>query len=176
MSLFTNYDNLPETYVPNNMRKQNPVLGKYPPVKPLEEYNAKGELVGYSWKYGDNVVLNFKLSGYVTYDEASYNETVATYLSSGNQKLVFNIYDFRFNSIYEAEPLFKANDDGTVTTMLFIYDMLSQVMVKGVYYVSLAIEGTLPNPLYNPEDPESSPTTTVKQTLFKPDECVLIVK
>ena len=47
-SIFENYDNLPEQYIPSNMNnkpcppKPNPFLDPAIPKRPYEEYNAEG--------------------------------------------------------------------------------------------------------------------------------------
>ena len=176
MDMFTNFNATPSTYIPNNINKKPPQLGTYPPVKPLEEYNAKGELIGYYWMYGDNVVLNFTLSGDVTYDSSAYRESIATYMSNGKQELHFNIYNFRYECIYTANPVYHCNEDGTVNVAIFIYDDLSKAMVKGRYFIDLSIVSTLDNPLYDESDPNSKKEITIKQTIFKPDDCVILVK
>ena len=52
--MFTNYDNQPDNYVPNNIRD----LCGYPRLfltdgLPLEEKNVLGKFIGYTWHYGD---------------------------------------------------------------------------------------------------------------------------
>ena len=72
MGMFLNYQNIADNYVPNNLinafplrtvdSKLNPIDGS----KPYEEYNVKGELEGYFWRYGDTLNLEFSLDGEVT--------------------------------------------------------------------------------------------------------------
>lgn len=173
MSMFTNYDNLPSSYIPNNMCKKNVQIGNYPPKKPYVVYNAAGEEVGYRWKFRDTVILNFKITGNVTYSADSndvYDESIATYMSEGEQEIVFRIFNFRYEMIYEAHPLFHANSDGSVDVIVFIYDELSDVLVKGKYYVSLEIAGKHPNP----SDPTAK-EIKVRQNIFDPDTCPIII-
>ena len=55
MAMFNNYKNIPDSYVPNNI---NPPPYYNPTVKfPLEEYDLRGNLIGFSWKYMDTILL-----------------------------------------------------------------------------------------------------------------------
>lgn len=180
MSMFTNYDNLPSSYIPNNVCKKNPYIGNYPPKQPFVITNANGEAVGYKWKYGDTIVLNFTISGNITYsaeDQSnSYTQSVATYMNDSSEQIVFRIFNFRYEMIYEAFPVFHCNDDGTVDVSVFIYDTLSDILVKGRYFISLGIVGTHNNPLYNEEtNPDVPKTIQVRQTIFKPEECPITI-
>ena len=171
MSMFTNYDNLPSSYIPNNICKKNPQIGNYPPKKPYVIYNADGEAVGYEWKYGDTVVLNFKISGNVTYDAEgeTHYEPISSYMARGEQEIIFRIFNFRYEMIYEASPIFKPNGDDVDVTV-FIYDDLSDILVKGKYYISLSIVGKCPNP----SDPTAK-ELTIRQNIFDPDKCPIII-
>lgn len=178
MSMFTNYENTPSSYIPNNTCKKNPYIGNYPPKKPYVVYNAEGDPVGYEWKYGDTIVLNFKISGLVHYNaenqEQSFDENIATYMSDESEHIVFRIFNFRYEMIYEAFPVFHCNDDGTVSVAVFIYDTLSDILVKGRYFISLGIIGTHDNPLH--ETDETQPEKIqVRQTIFKPEECPITI-
>ena len=184
MSMFTNYENTPSSYIPNNTCKKNPYIGNYPPKKPFVVYNAKGEEVGYKWNYGDTIVLNFNISGLVYYSADSstpFNESIATYMTSGNEKIVFRIYNFRYECIYKTEPEFVVNPDsitdakdGSVGVKVLIYDTLADLLVKGRYYISMEIVGTHPNPAHD-EDPSQPETIQVRHTIFKPDTCPITI-
>lgn len=69
MGMFLNYHNIADNYTPNNLISAFPVGKSYTkldPVKeskPYEEYNAKGELIGYSWYYGETLNLEFNING-----------------------------------------------------------------------------------------------------------------
>ena len=69
MGMFLNYHNIADNYTPNNLVKAFPVGKSYTkldPVKaskPYEEYNSKGELIGYSWYYGETLNLEFNIDG-----------------------------------------------------------------------------------------------------------------
>lgn len=70
MSMFLNYaDDLIRNYVPNNISCNKHVGKSYTkldPVdasKPFEEYDAGGNLIGYSWHQGESVNLEFNIDG-----------------------------------------------------------------------------------------------------------------
>lgn len=75
MNMFTNYNNIPENYVPNNLVCSLPVGKSYTKLdpiqasKPYEEYDAKGELIGYFWRYGETLNLEFNIDGEITVED-----------------------------------------------------------------------------------------------------------
>ena len=77
MDMFTNYQNLSEQYIPNNLSEHKYKVESYTklcPVensKPYELYNAKNELEGYFWYYGDSINLDFSITGEVILDDGS---------------------------------------------------------------------------------------------------------
>lgn len=72
MGMFLNYHNIADNYKPNNLinafphRMQTSKLDPTDASKPYEEYNAKGELVGYFWRYGETLNLEFNIDGEIT--------------------------------------------------------------------------------------------------------------
>lgn len=72
MGMFLHYQNVADNYTPNNIKRSFPVGKSYTkldPVKaskPYEEYNAKGELIGYFWHYGEVLNLEFNIDGEIT--------------------------------------------------------------------------------------------------------------
>lgn len=70
--MFSNYQNIVPNYTPNNIVCPTTVGKSYTkldPVKaskPYEEYNIKGELIGYSWRYGETLNLEFNIDGEIT--------------------------------------------------------------------------------------------------------------
>lgn len=103
MSMFNTYQNLQDNYVPNNMQPcpPNPCWNNLKPAcpnKPYEDYNEKGELIGYWWNYGDILNLEFNIVGQVTVadDAIIYTAANQTPLTSTvgfiNQK-AYNIID-----------------------------------------------------------------------------------
>lgn len=177
MSMFTNYDNMPASYIADNISPAAPVEICYAPVTPYLAYNANGEVIGYRWSYGDTVNLSFDISGPIIYDAFGYhpyNEPIATYMSTGNQYFVFRIYNNNYDVIYETRPDFRCKQDGTVEVNAPIFSDLSAKLVKGQYELSLAIEGVMDNPLYA-QDPSSSKTVKIRQTILKPEDCKVYI-
>lgn len=74
-NMFTNYNNIDPSYVPNNMHticKKPQSYTKLDPLKlskPYELYNAKNELEGYFWHHGENIVLDFSIFGEITVED-----------------------------------------------------------------------------------------------------------
>lgn len=72
MRMFSNYQDLANNYIPNNLMYSFPSCtkqSKLAPVessKPYEEYDVHGELIGYFWHYGDTVNLDFTIDGEIT--------------------------------------------------------------------------------------------------------------
>ena len=72
MSLFTNYDNISDTYIPNNLVLSAPSPRKifdYDP--PYNEYNIKGNFTGYSWHYGESFDLTLQINKTVYVEESA---------------------------------------------------------------------------------------------------------
>ena len=77
MSMFLNYHNISDNYKPNNLICTFPVGKSYTkldPVqasKPYEEYDSKGNLIGYFWHYGEILNLEFNIDGEITVEDGS---------------------------------------------------------------------------------------------------------
>lgn len=72
MGIFDNYQNLDNTYVPNNLSQLFPKkIPCHRPQfkKPFEDYNAEGKLIGYYWYYGNTVSLNFNITGEIIVED-----------------------------------------------------------------------------------------------------------
>ena len=141
MSMFDTYKELPEGYIPNNIKPTDNLSCAYPtnklepcrPTKPYEEYNTEGQLIGYYWYYGDEVNLEFNISGELTLLTDEYFIQLNELLSS--KKAVIRLLDFRNNIIVE-----KVLDAST--NVVFQVDKeLSKQLVRGVYYCTLTIVG-----------------------------------
>lgn len=106
MGMFTNYENIANNYIPNNLISSFPVGKSYTKLdpiqasKPFEEYNTKGELVGYSWYHGETINLEFNIDGEVVVESDAIVYTVAgatpstTTEGKVNQR-AYNVVDFR---------------------------------------------------------------------------------
>ena len=152
MNMFKNYDNIPSTYIPNN-RDARP-LGREFIRKPLEEYNAKGELIGYSWEQGSSVELEFVVEGEVYYDDNSFYQTAKDYVS--DKLFELTLYNFR----YEPVKVLSATAVDNKIKFVIPSEMSSDIL-KGIYYPSLVCINEINN---------------IKTIMFKGTDCTLIVK
>ena len=77
IDMFTNYQNLSEYYIPNNLAANNTQVNSYTKFnpseasKPYELYNAKGELEGYYWYYKNTLNLEFMIDGELTLESTA---------------------------------------------------------------------------------------------------------
>ena len=70
MSMFDNYENLNSDYIPYNIQLDVPTRrNKYTNELPRKEFNKAGEFVGYSWDYGDTLILTFYIQPIVKVEE-----------------------------------------------------------------------------------------------------------
>lgn len=130
MDLFTNYENLSTSYTPYNLTKFVPDFERT--SLPLEEYNAKGELIGYSWHYGDSIVLEFNTSGKVTYDNQTYM-SASTFLQG--KEMLLQMFNFRGECVY-------CQKIDASTTVKYLLDSKNFGHVpKGVYRCNLTLLG-----------------------------------
>lgn len=150
--LFINYDNLPENYIPNNTTNSYKLPLTHKAVKPLVTYNVNGQPTGFSWNYGDSVLLHFSITGDVWYEEQDITEPVEVYLSG--KKLELNIYNFRYEVVYtiveeaSTEPVFYINRE-------------TKDLPSGTYSLSLTLKD---------EDDK------IVTTLFKNTQCTILIK
>lgn len=102
--MFLNYQNIAGNYTPNNITCSFPVGKSYTKLdplqasKPYEEYNTKGELVGYFWRYGEALNLEFNIDGEITVesDAIIFEQPGAAPTSNTIGKLgqkAYNIFD-----------------------------------------------------------------------------------
>lgn len=75
----------------------------YPPCPryipdPTNIFDLKGDLVGFSWNYGDTVKLKFNLNNTILHSDDSHLELFKIYLS--DKTLEVNFSDVRGNIIY----------------------------------------------------------------------------
>lgn len=103
MGMFLNYKDIANNYVPNNLVCSFPVGKSYTkldPVqasRPYEEYNAKGELIGYFWRYGETLNLEFNIDGEITVETdaivlTAKGEVPSESVGNINQR-VYNVVD-----------------------------------------------------------------------------------
>lgn len=127
MGMFNNYDYIPGTYIPCNPCPPKIDFSKV--HGPLEYYNLKDEFIGYTWTYGDSIVLEFNTCGEVIYED-SY-EDASVYLSG--KKMELSIYDFRGEVVYG----FVLNAGTQVK--FYIDENSSKRLVPGVYKFRLTL-------------------------------------
>ena len=156
IDMFSNYESLSDSYIPNNLSKAHCKVESYTKLNPLdtskpyELYNAKNELEGYFWNYGNAVTLDFTIDGNVILDDTTYIEAV-DFLK--DKLYTIKLYDFRFKEIHTQVGQASTN------IILTIDKELSKKFVKGIYYCSLEISGK-----------------DFNETLFSPQDCKLLVK
>ena len=102
IDMFTNYQNLSDSYIPNNMNSCSCKPQSYTKLdpceatKPYELYNAKNELEGYFWNYGDSINLEFEIDGEIILGENSYID-VKDYLKTATATI--RLYNFKYEVI-----------------------------------------------------------------------------
>ena len=106
MKMFYNYQDLASNHGPNNLTCAFPgavkptKLNPLDTSKPYEEYNTQGDLIGYFWRYGDTVNLDFSIDGEITLEKdaiiLSTTAEVPTISTVGkiNQR-AYNIVDLK---------------------------------------------------------------------------------
>lgn len=160
--MFNKYGNIPTSYDIYTYETLDINWNKI--RKPLEQYNAMNQLVGYTWYYGDEIVLEFETTGTVdyatdTYDDSSdiddsgdFYEDVETYLSKGILKL--EIFDFR------REKVFEQVLPGSSDVKFLLTKKSSERLFKGIYRCKLTFIG---------ED-------CAVQTLITPEDYIITIK
>lgn len=75
--MFKNYQNINPDYIPDNTTCTHTHCRSYTKLcpttasKPYEEYDAKGNLIGYSWRYGETLNLDFNIDGEITVEDTA---------------------------------------------------------------------------------------------------------
>ena len=161
-SMFDNYENLQQNYIPNNLpccppkikQCEESKLEPCKPNKPYEDYNAQGLLVGYWWYYGNTITLDFDIIGEVTFEGNDKYITPDEFLKDKEIKL--ELFNFRFENIFSKVYNYKMikQDDGRIAVILNIGPELSSQLVRGVYYISLTVwkEGILVDTIFSTQD------------------------
>lgn len=154
--MFENYQNISTQYTPNNYQTNN--MGNQSiqtsnPNKPYEVKDARGNLIGYFWYYGNSVVLTFDISG--EYTSVSENVYVDVQDVLSGCTLTLTIYDNRYNIIHQ-ESVYPNS-----TSVDFVIDsQVSSKMLKGKYTMQLV----------------ASNGSGYNETLFGVDTCIFEVR
>lgn len=157
IDMFTNYQNLSENYIPNNLYQQLTKPCSYTKLdicdltRPYELYDAKGELEGYYWYYGNNIVLEFNIEGDINEITSDGFIDLQDYLK--DKVATLYIYNFRNEALYQK----TIQADSTV--VFEIDSEASKKLVKGVYTCELLIANS-----------------KVSHTAFGQDDCTFLVK
>lgn len=176
MGMFLNYHSIADNYVPNNLINAFPNklnISKLDPVeasKPFEEYNAKGELIGYFWRYGETLNLEFNIDGEITVESNAIlsktrgQEPTVNTLGKIGQRF-YNIIDLRSwtcisitNKSYiweeDEEFTYPLNSDRSVyisaadylkdkTVEIVLYNFRMEPICKKIYPASPTIVFTI---------------------------------
>lgn len=106
VDMFTNYQNLAQDYIPNNLAAYHTKPCSYTKLdpqaasKPYELYDAKGNLEGYYWYEGNQIVLDFSIDGEITIESNALILSVANQVPSNRTEgrlgqQIYNIIDKR---------------------------------------------------------------------------------
>lgn len=152
--MFLNYHNIADNYVPNNLITAFPnqvldsKLYSVTASKPYEEYDAKGNLTGYFWRYGDTLNLEFNIDGEVTvesnaivFTRTGVVPTTATLATIGQR--AYNLIDLRSwtcvsinksGYVWEEDAVFEYPIDSTRSIYIFAEDYLKDKNVEVTIY------------------------------------------
>ena len=169
MDMFNNYNNIPENYTPNNFKKCldvpdcNSKLIVIETSNPYAIVNINGDLLGYSWNYGDTLNLHFKLIG-----EFDVENSEPIYFISHNCKDVpdspqvsqITAEEFVKDKTIEIEFLnfrqevvYSKTLPGSVDIIIPIDDTIYNKLYKGVYTLNIYLKNDNSNiAIFNKED------------------------
>lgn len=140
-NMFDSYDSINGSFNScTNFPKISPneKLEPCKPILPYEEYNDKGELIGYYWHYGDAITLEFNIEGEVTLLDNNLYTTTNDFMLNKNISIIF--YDFRNTLIYQKDYSPEDIKDNPTKIIFDIDENLSKTLfLKGVYYCSFVI-------------------------------------
>lgn len=154
MGMFLNYQNIAENYQPNNLVAAFPTYTyetKLNPIdisKPYEEYDIKGNLIGYSWVYGETIILEFLIDGKITIESTDivYNYTGGapdTHTVGNIGTCAYNVVDFiswtcvgieNDSYIWAQDTSFKYNESGSRDVYISSKDYLKNKIASFKLY------------------------------------------
>lgn len=125
--MFRNYQDIPDSYIPSNTTKS--FCMDRVPENPIAVYDASGVIIGYSWYYGDNIVLEFKTTGEVTEDSNLTTESLDYYLRG--KKFELSFINFRYETVY------TMTIDADEIVKFYIEGDIYKNLCRGVYTLKL---------------------------------------
>ena len=125
--MFRNYQDIPDSYIPSNTTKS--FCMDRVPENPIAVYDANGVIIGYSWYYGDNIVLEFKTTGEVTEDSNLTTESLDYYLRG--KKFELSFINFRYETVY------TMTIDADEIVKFYIEGDIYKNLCRGVYTLKL---------------------------------------
>jgi hypothetical protein len=115
MGMFLHYQDISKNYTPNNICKEYTTPRSYTKLdgndlsKPYELMNAKNELEGYFWNYGDVLNLEFNITGEITVESDAVilyvnNETPFNIVAPIIGQRAYNVADLKSWTCVSVEP------------------------------------------------------------------------
>ena len=156
MGMFDNF-NTPSTDIPSNIFpnhenedkkipefdldhiKPNHHVRPYDYKLPFTDYNKEGEITGYWWYEGNQLVLEFEIDGEVVIEGADVYSEARDFLKDKTTTLKF--FNFRGEQIYSRDYSYdELKDEGDHLSLLFFIDeKITKMFHKGVYSCSLEV-------------------------------------
>lgn len=153
MGMFLNYHNIADNYTPNNLVKRFPTGKSYTKLcsqaasKPYEEYDIKGNLIGYYWHYQQTLNLEFNIDGEITIESdalvlTTAGETPDIAQGTINQR-AYNIVDLRSwtctaqvgsTYVWTEDSEFTYDENGTKDVYISAEDYLKDKYVQVTIY------------------------------------------
>lgn len=127
-NMFDNYQITPENYTPTNSTE---TITPNTPKFPLVAYNKAGDVIGYTWNYGDSIILEFNTSGNVVYDDLEFTEDADTYLHG--KKFKIQLFNTRCEEVAHCEC------DASTTVRILSDSFYPSSVVKGTYHLKLTL-------------------------------------
>lgn len=149
--MFKSFDELPSDYIPNNrpiLRPIKPIVNKTHSLSAMWPlYNAKGEIMGAEWNYGDAFDLPFEVRGNIISDDGELLD-LEEYFTGKTLKV--DILDHFFND-YKTFTLncsAKLYQEKLILLLEFTEEV-SKAIPKGTYHIRLTLDDTI---IYSPRD------------------------
>lgn len=119
MGMFDNYPS-PEGYIPDNTTETLPEPEPQVDTLPRYEYNIEGDFVGYSWRQGDTLTIEYRVDDYIV-DEMD-GKTVQVDILDHQRNLVDSL-----------------TLNGARILSIVITNEISEKMIRGNYYFTFKI-------------------------------------